>query len=497
MIKPVRLRLAGRHERELRAHLFPGDGKEAVAFALCGRHRGLEHDFLLVQDVRVIPYADCPVREPDRITWRTDALEPILAEAANRGLGVVKFHSHPTAFASFSPTDDRSDRDLFPSIYGWVDDDGPHASVVQLPDGRMFGRSVGSDGAFEPLDQIAVAAESITLFAGVTGRGLPGHAQRHAQLFGTATAALLRRLAIGVVGCSGTGSFVIEMLARLGTRRLVLVDPDRVEYRNLNRIVGATASDAALLRPKVDVLAESVARMGLGTEVTRVADTVASREAVAALAGCDVVFGCVDSHDGRRTLNRLAAFYLLPYFDCGVGLEADGAGGIDQICAASHYLQPGASNVIERGIVRQKQAEAEAMARANPELYAKLRAEKYIAGVEEDRPAVVTVNALAASLAVNELLARVHHYRDDPDDRYASVRFSLSQMHLYTDHETHTRSAKRELGRGDVEPLLDMPELSREPTRCATPLAGPRDRELDGEDRVECGIGELGGHPSA
>jgi hypothetical protein len=171
----------------------------------------------------------------------------------------------------------------------------------------------------------------------------------------------------------------------------------------------------------------------------------------------------MDSHDGRRTLNRLAAFYVLPYFDCGVGLEADGTGGIDQVCAASHYMQPGGSSVLGRGIIRPDRADAEACARTTPAMYAKLRAEKYIAGVEEDRPAVISVNALAASLVVNEMLARLHHFRDDPDMRFASVRLSLSQMHLDTEEETYTKPIGRALGRGDVEPLLDMPELSSSP----------------------------------
>jgi hypothetical protein len=327
----------------------------------------------------------------------------------------------------------------------------------------MFGRSVGEDGKFAPLARISIAGESIVIHDNIVSTRVPGHAQRHAQLFGTATSALLRRLVVGVVGCSGTGGFVIEMLARLGVLRLVLVDPDRAEYRNLNRIVGTTAVDAALNRYKADALAEHVTRIGLGTEVERVPHVVGSREAVTALAKCDIVFGCMDSHEGRRTLNRLAAFYLLPYFDCGVGLKADGAGGIEQVCAASHYLQPGASSVLDRAIISQKQADAEAMARDDPTTYARLRAEKYIAGVEEDRPAVITVNCLAAALSVNELLARLHHYRDDPDDRYASVRLSLSQMYLDTEAETYPGPVKRVLGRGDVDPLLDMSGLAPKP----------------------------------
>lgn len=460
MSRPVRLRLAGIHFRELVGHLHPGDGKEAVAFALCGRHSGREHDLLLVQEIHPVPLSECSVREIDRVTWRTEALEPILAKAAQHRLGVVKFHSHPSGATAFSATDDRSDRDLFSSVYGWVDDNGPHASVVILPEGRMFGRGIDVENRFIALDQVAVAGDSIALYPDGDADHLPSHAERHAQLFGKGTTSLIRRLCVGVVGCSGTGGFVVEMLARLGVRRLVLVDPDHVEYRNLNRIIGTTSADAALRRRKVDVIAESVAKIGLGVEVETVAAAVGSREAVRALAGCDLVFGCMDSHDGRRTLNRLAAFYVLPYFDCGVSLEADGLGGIEQVCAASHYFQPGGSSALGRGIIRQSRADAEALARSDPAMYAELHAAKYIDGVDEDRPAVISVNALAAALAVNELLARLHRYRDDPDSRFASVRLSLSQMYLDAEVEAFANPVMRALGRGDIDPPLDMPELS-------------------------------------
>lgn len=77
----------------------------------------------------------------------------------------------------------------------------------------------------------------------------------------------MRQLRVAVVGCSGTGSIVVEQLARLGVGHLILVDPDVVEYKNLNRILNSTNEDAALRRSKVEVMARAIARMGLGTTV--------------------------------------------------------------------------------------------------------------------------------------------------------------------------------------------------------------------------------------
>jgi tRNA A37 threonylcarbamoyladenosine dehydratase len=92
-------------------------------------------------------------------------------------------------------------------------------------------------------------------------------AVRHAQAFGNGTTEILRTLSVAVVGCSGTGSGVVEQLARLGVGRIVLVDPDIVEEKNLNRILNSGKEDVYLGRPKVHVLASAIARMGLGQEV--------------------------------------------------------------------------------------------------------------------------------------------------------------------------------------------------------------------------------------
>jgi hypothetical protein len=68
MSRATQLRIAGVHAGLLRRHLFPGDGKEAVAFALCGRHRGSSTDVLVMRDLFPIAYADCPVPEEGLVT---------------------------------------------------------------------------------------------------------------------------------------------------------------------------------------------------------------------------------------------------------------------------------------------------------------------------------------------------------------------------------------------------------------------------------------------
>lgn len=461
------LRMTGLQHEELRRHLFPGDGCEAVAVALCGRHAGDDTHVLTVREIKLIPYEECAVRTRLRVTWSTESLVPLLVRAAETDSAILKIHSHPGWFPKFSKTDDEADSQLFASVHGWIDGAAPHASCVMLPDGQMFGRVINLSGEFEPLATIAVAGDDLHFWHSDSNSGetVPEFARRHAQAFGAGTFDILRRLSVAVVGCSGTGSPTIEMLARLGVGKLVIVDPDRVEEKNLNRILNTTIDDARRGEFKVDALARAVRRMGTETEVIPIAGNLFDAETVKTVADCDVLFGCMDSVDGRHLLNKIAVFYSVPYLDLGVKLVADGEGGVEQICGTVHYLQPDRSSLLSRRTYTLEQFAAAALKRANPDEYKKRLENKYIVGVQEDRPAVISVNVLIASLAVNELLARIHRFRDDGNENYAATRISLTQAVTYYEPESEPcRMFARHVGRGDVSPLLEMSELSEATT---------------------------------
>ena len=454
------LTLTARQHAELMRHLFPNDGCEAVALVLCGRRRGSQRHRLLVRRIVPVPYEVCSVRLPDRVTWSTDILPPLLEEATRFGLAIVKIHGHRD-FPRFSETDNGSDRALFPSIHAWTED-GPHASAIMLGDGRIIGREVAENGRFHPLSSINVVGDDLAFWTSeAEGTPVPEFGKRVSQTFGAGTYDRLRRLRVAVVGCSGTGSPVIEQLARNCVGALVLVDPDRVEEKNLNRILNATMEDSRERRFKVDVAAHAVSRMGLGTVVEAHPQSLFDPSTVLAVADCDVVFGCMDSVDGRHLLNKLATFYLVPYFDLGVKLEADGHGSVDQVCGTVHYLQPGGSSLLNRHVYTMEQVRSAGLLRTDPAAYRTQLEDGYIRGVQEDRPAVIQLNSLVASLAVNELLARLHPYRIDPNDEYAIHRLSLS--HGIYEHESDGEPCSllaRHVGRGDVNPLLEWAELS-------------------------------------
>jgi hypothetical protein len=467
----ITLSLTAAQHGILRRHLFPGDGNEAAAIVLCGRRSGAGRHRLLAQKIHLVPHGACIERTPVSIVWPTDIMEPWLQEADRLGLSVVKIHCHPGGYAEFSSYDDASDRDLFSCIDGWIEADAPHASVIMLPDGRMFGRTVTAQGAFERLRLMAIVGDDLHFwrphdFGQESAPELPEFTKRHAKAFGARTTRALRELSVAVVGCSGTGSPTIAQLAHLGIGRLVLVDPDRVHELNLNRILYATMEDAKARRLKVEVLRDAVERIGLGTVVELYPVNLYTPDAVRAVASCDVVFGCVDTAEGRFLLNLLANFYLLPYIDIGVTLEADDEGEITQVCGYLHYLQPGGSSLLSRNAITLEDVKAEGMKRQNPTYYEEQRKAGYIKGVEENRPAVISVNTQFAGLAVNELIARLHGFRENPNRAYAKIGLSLSELAFYPEPEPSAvcRYMSRQVGKGDVTPLLNLPELSDEGT---------------------------------
>lgn len=455
------LSISGKHYNQLKEHLFPGDGNEAVAVALCGRKKVNGETKLFVHELIPIPYSECYERRPDVVKWSTQLIIPQLQKAAKKGWAILKIHCHPTGYSSFSDVDDRSDLDLFESVFGWMENDEPQASAIMLQDGRIFGRVFKPDLSNQSIDKITVVGDDLKFWHKGENQLLKEFEKRTAQAFGEGTTGKLRNLKIGVVGCSGTGSPVIEQLTRLGVGHLVLVDPDRVEEKNLNRIVNSTMEDARSGAYKVDVLKRAIDRIGLETEVTTFTSNLYDDRAIIdELATCDILFGCVDSVDGRHLLNNIATFYLIAYFDLGIKLISDRKGGIDQILGSIHYLQPGGSSLRTRGVYNEEELRAASLFRIDEDEYLEQKRSGYIVDVDVESPAVISINSQIASMAVNEFLARLHPFRYDSNENFSITRVSFTDSYIQNEMDREEDAyLKKYVGRGDMTPMLNLSEL--------------------------------------
>ena len=424
--------LGGHQHAKLHRHLFPGDDHEGVALVLCGRARTPTGERLIARRLVIIPHDSVLVRAPDEIEWSVeDHVLPLVQEMERDDLALVVVHCHPGGYPKFSKQDDEADRLLFPSVHSWFDLAGVHGAAVMLPDGSMFGRAVSASGAFTPFRRISIAGDDLRFFPNVTGPVVvPSAARRVSQTFGSGTYGLLRSLRIGVVGCSGTGSIVAELLARNCVGQLVLIDDDVVEDKNLNRILNSRAEDAERGAAKVEVLASAIGAFGLGTTVEPVKASLLEAAGFDAASTCDVLFGCMDTAKGRHILGQIASAFAIPLFDVGVHIEPDDMGGISHAVAAAHYVQPGGSSLFSRGVYTGDDLDAEAGRRTAPDDYARRVAAGYLRAVDEDRPAVMPINMMAANLGVIDFLARIHGFRLDPNSKFAVQTMSLTHGYL-------------------------------------------------------------------
>ncbi len=456
------IKIAEKQHSELMSHLHSGDGLESIAFGICGTADN--GNILLVNEIIVIPDIDC-IRKHDEIKWKTSSLTEVLNKASRTGASIIKFHSHPSGAITFSQKDDVSDQRLFPKLYELATKTCKHASALVTPDGMMTSREVTAKGEFSTIRKVTLISSEIKNISHnpeIENNNLAS-GKRVSQTFGNNTFDTLRGLKVGIVGCSGTGSPVIEQLSRTCIGHLVLVDPDIVKETNLNRITNSTALDAKNMNSKVSVAKRAVDSMGTGTKVTTYDKDLFNPDVVLALSSCDVIFGCMDSVDGRHLLNRLTAFYLIPYFDIGVKLVADGQGGIKKVCGQVHYIQPGKSSLLSRHVYNLDQLASATLFRTDKAAYQEQKKSGYIDGVNVDKPAVVTVNTLIASHAVLDFLSRIHDFRDNANSKIAVTKVILDQGVIITESEKDNCSVfSKNVGLGDTNLLLGLPEFGKQ-----------------------------------
>ena len=249
------------------------------------------------------------------------------------------------------------------------------------------------------------------------------------KIFGDEGQKRLGAAIVGVVGGGGLGSFMVLELAYLGIGKILIVDDDCLERSNRNRLVGAWESHAPGV-PKVEILRELALMIDSKTETEVIEDRLESAEAKAALAGVDVVVGCVD-HDGPRfALNEFCCRRGLPFIDSGSDTIPKGGEVIfgGRVCVATPetgclmcFGELDQNEVIEYYDSPDQRADRES-----------------IYGVHRDAlthggPSVVTVNGVVASIAATELMALV-----------TGIRAPIAHQEWRGDQGYLTRPANRE-----------------------------------------------------
>jgi hypothetical protein len=455
--------LPGRAADQLRRHLFPGDELEAAALLLCTQVDGRRKK-LLGREAILVPHACC-TRARDSITWPGEYVEKAIDQATVGGDVVIAVHSHPGGLFAFSNADDESDAILMGALRHGTE--RPTGSAIMIPGGAIRARLYENDHAAKPVDLVmSVGAEILAWWNdGATASGPPPPV----MAFTSAMRALLAQMSVCIIGVSGTGSIVAEQLARLGVGEIILIDFDKLEERNLNRILNSSLADIDTY--KVEMFASAIRRYRPDCNVIPLASSIATREAVMAACESDALFSCVDTAEGRHIADRLSAYFAMPLFDVGVAIPTeampDGNRRIAEVYGRVDYVYPGGSSLIDRGVYDAALLETEYLARVAPQTLSQKVADGYLRGVAEEAPGVITLNMRAASACVIEFLARMFPFRQFPNEAHARSIFMLAEGDEDTFAEGQFMAGNRfPLALGVTEPLLGLPALAR-PRRVA------------------------------
>jgi molybdopterin/thiamine biosynthesis adenylyltransferase len=187
-------------------------------------------------------------------------------------------------------------------------------------------------------------------------------------------------------------------LAHLGVTQLLLIDPDKIERTNLNRLIGASESDVNA--PKVHVASSLAMRINHSAQVDTIVGSVLLSHVVEQLIDTDFVFCCTDSHGSRAVINQFAYQYLVPVIDMGVAIVAP-KGQVCAIAGRTQMLAPGLGCLACGDLLNPEAVRVDLLTDFER------AADPYIVGAHEPAPAVISLNATMASMAVTMFLSAV------------------------------------------------------------------------------------------
>ncbi len=123
---------------------------------------------------------------------------------------------------------------------------------------------------------------------------------------------------VAIVGCGATGSFMANLLARMGVGYIRLIDRDIVELSNLHRTNLLDEEDVEKAKPKSVACREKILRINSSIRVEAVIDRLSKQNAEKLLVGVDLILDGTDDVETRLLINDFAVKHGIPWIYVGV-----------------------------------------------------------------------------------------------------------------------------------------------------------------------------------
>lgn len=141
---------------------------------------------------------------------------------------------------------------------------------------------------------------------------------------------------IAIIGLGGTGSYVLDLVAKTPVKAIHLFDGDTLLQHNAFRSPGAPSIDELRTKPpKSTYLREKYSKMHRGIVAHEFKITSANIEQ---LQGMDFVFLCLDMGGAKKSIIEKLEQFTIPFVDVGMGLyitDDSSLGGILRVTSST------------------------------------------------------------------------------------------------------------------------------------------------------------------
>lgn len=422
-----RITLLSSQEKELLEHLQSHPHDHEMAAVVLFRRLSRPTQGLAESDryiaVRVVLFEKSWITgsSSSHVNFDLKYLRDLFRQCEEESLVFGFVHNHPGGYPDFSDTDDSNECTLLRALTNRNGEDIHFVAMLWANNSWKarirYGRQPETA---QPVRHVLVHGRPLKLFGyEKTEFSDEGITARHAAAFGRPFVDKLRSLRVGVVGAGGTGSPVTLLLARAGVAELVIIDNDKLEESNLNRVRGAGLSDVG--KNKAKILKDFIADLGLPTNVAAVESLIDQPVALDALSSCDVIFGCTDDQIGREIMNTALYVYAQSYIDMGLGGQvATDAEGHPYLRyhhgRVSTILPEGGECLFCQGIIKDVWIRHQYEIRQNPNLSKEEARERYLTGGGEQAPGVGPFTSAVADYGVATLFDLIKPFRKFPGE---------------------------------------------------------------------------------
>jgi hypothetical protein len=217
------------------------------------------------------------------------------------------------------------------------------------------------------------------------------------KIFGDPCQKQLHELKISLIGCGGIGAIFAESLGRLGVKNWVLIDSDRLETVNLNRMPGATQKMVEQQWYKVDYVKYLIKRIyHTGSHVKAIPTSCDYEIAQTEIAGSDLIVVATDNHLSRKQAQELALTYMRPLLCLGTHIDINPSDNTPRMfCRVTVPPLGGGWCLMCGNIISLQKAAVES---APAQINQMVNRAGYLEGVND--PAVFWLNSICASTGV-------------------------------------------------------------------------------------------------